>query len=183
MVSQQITDNGDSTSAASAADNLSARKTMLEQTIRRLEKRSNQGFYILSVFIILSIGALHDFSFLPPFPTGFRKLLGAAPPAQLISVALLVYVFSAVIHTLSRMMEGSGKTGGMAHLGYLGGFYLFFHFSGDMQVHFWAVFAAGFTILGLESYQLWNYCRDEIQKERDVLAELEGLLKLRDYSP
>lgn len=183
MVSQPKADNDNNTSATRAADNLAARKTVLQQTIRGLERKANQGFYILSIFIILSIGAIHDFSFLPSFPPGFKKLLGSGPPAQLISVALLIYVFSAVIHALSRMMEGSGKIGGITHLGYLGGFYFFFHCSGDMQIHFLAVFAAGFTILGLESYQLWNFCRDEIQKERDVLAELEGLLKVKDYSP
>lgn len=166
-----------------AVDTLSARKVRLEDTIRSLEKKANKGFYILSAFILISIGATRDFSILPTFSPGFRKLLGAAPPAQLISIALLVYVFSAVIHALSRMMEGSGKTGGIAHLGYLGAFYLFFHFSGDMQIHFWAVFAAGFTILGLESYQLWNHCRDEIQKERDMLAEVEGLIRIKDHSP
>ena len=78
------------------------------------------------------------------------------------------------------MMEGSDKTGGIAHLGYLGAFFFFYHFSGRLDEHFWAVFAGGTTILALEGYQLWNYCNEEIQKEKDVLAELEGLLESKD---
>ena len=83
----------------------------------------------------------------------------------------------AAIISLTRMMEGSDKTGGIAHLGYLGAFFFFYHFSGYMDFHFWAVFAGGATVLSLESYQIWNYCRDEIQKERDILVELEGIAK------
>jgi hypothetical protein len=106
-----------------------------------------------------------------------KKSMGVAPPAGLISVALAVYVFSAAIISLTRMMEGTDKTGGIAHLGYLGAFFFFYHFSGNMDAHFWAVFAGGATVLSLESYQLWNYCRDEIQKEREILVELEVIAK------
>jgi hypothetical protein len=92
----------------------------------------------------------------------------------MISAALLLYLFSAIILTLARMMEGTGKTGGIAHLGYLAAFYFFYHFSGNMEVHFWAVFAAGITILSLESYHLWQHCREEIQKERALLADMDN---------
>lgn len=106
-----------------------------------------------------------------------------APPAGFISIALVVYVFSAVMLSLARMMEGSDKIGGIAHMGYLGAFFFFYHFSGDMDAHFWAVFAGGATILTLESFQRWNYCREEIQREREVLAGLEGLSRRNDPDP
>jgi hypothetical protein len=154
---------------------LSDRIKKSKQAIRNLEKRAHYGVYILSAFILLSIGATHNFSFLPSFSPTIRQSMGMAPPAGLISVTLVIYIFSAVILSLGRMMEGVDKVGGISHLGYLGAFFFFYHFSGDMDAHFWAVFAGGATILALESYQRWNYCRDEILKEREILQELEQL--------
>jgi hypothetical protein len=87
---------------------------------------------------------------------------------------LLLYIFSAIILILSRMMSGSGKYGGIGHVGYLTGFYFFYHFSGKLPENFWAVFAAGVTVLGLESYHLWIYCSEEITRERELLTLLNG---------
>ena len=151
------------------------RRAAIMKNIRRLERRASHGLFILAIFIALSIVAMQNFSMLPSFPPAVIRALGKPPSAQMISAALLVYLFSAIILTLARMMEGTGKTGGLAHLGYLAAFYFFYHFSGDMEVHFWAVFAAGVTILSLESYHLWQYCREEILKERALLAELDRL--------
>lgn len=178
----QTTGNVDNQSAKESTNQFSTRINRTKESIRKLEKRAYIGGYILSAFILISIGATRNFSFLPSFTPSIRKSMGMAPPADLISVALAVYVFSAAIISLSRMMDGSDKTGGIAHLGYLGAFFFFYHFSGSMDAHFWAVFAGGSTILSLESYQLWNYCRDEILKEKDILAELEGLMRIKGQS-
>lgn len=159
------------------------RRAAIRKNISRLERRASHGLYILAIFIALSITATQDFSLLPSFPPGVIKALGKPPSAQMISAALLVYLFSAIILTLARMMEGTGKTGGITHLGYLAAFYFFYHFSGDMEVHFWAVFAAGVTILSLESYHLWQYCREEILKERALLAELDRLDRKSRHQP
>lgn len=167
--------HGESPPDAEWEKNLAARLDKARSTIRKLEKKAYSGAYILSAFIALSIAAIHNFSFLPSFSQAIRKSMGTGPPSGFISIALVVYVFSAVILSLSRMMEGSDKIGGIAHLGYLGGFFFFYHFSGDMDEQFWAVFAGGATIISLESYQLWNFCRDEILKEREVLQELEEI--------
>lgn len=175
------TDTSTNAAAQGGKTPLSERISRTQASIRRLERRTYRGGYILSAFILLSIGATRNFSFLPSFSQSIKNSMGMAPPAGLISVALAVYVFSAAIISLSRMMEGSDKIGGFAHLGYLGAFFFFYHFSGDMDVHFWAVFAGGATVLSLESYQIWNYCRDEIQKEREILVELEGIAK-RTYA-
>jgi hypothetical protein len=92
----------------------------------------------------------------------------------MIGAVLLLYVFSGIILILSRMMSGSGKYGGVSHVGFIAGFYFFYHFSGKLPENYWAVFAAGVTILGLEGYQLWIYCSEEIEKERELLAFLDG---------
>ena len=177
------TDNCNKPTGEESQNRLSARIKTANESISKLERRANSGVYSLSAFILLSIGATHNFSFLPSFSPAIRKSMGMAPPAGFISIALVVYVFSAVMLSLARMMEGSDKIGGIAHMGYLGAFFFFYHFSGDMDAHFWAVFAGGATILTLESFQRWNYCREEIQREREVLAGLEGLSRRNDPDP
>jgi len=155
------------------SDKPQAVKPLENDKIRRLRARSNRTLYVMALFIALSIGALRDFDFLPSLPPRIHLFLGEGPTAGMISVALLIYSFSAIILILARMMSGSGSSGGIAQLGYLAGFYLFYHFSGAMEETFWAVFAAGMTILGLESYQVWTWCREEIRVQEEILAELE----------
>jgi hypothetical protein len=148
-------------------------KPLENENIRRLKAKSNRTLYVMALFIALSIGAMRDFDFLPSFPSRIHDFLGESPSTGMISAALLLYSFSAIILILSKMMSGSGKYGGIAQLGYLAGFYLFFHFSGAMEEYFWAVFAAGMTILGLESYQVWIWCRAEIKVQEEILAEID----------
>jgi hypothetical protein len=167
-------DQGERPTAAHADNSLTARIDKARNSIRTLERKAYSGTYALAAFILLSIGATRNFSFLPSFSPAIRKSMGMAPPVGLISVFLIIYVFSAAIISLSRMVEGSDKVGGIAHLGYLGVFFFFYHFSGDMDAQFWAIFAGGATILSLESYQLWHFCRDEILKERELLQGLEA---------
>lgn len=131
----------------------------------------------VALFILFSIGALRDFSFLFFFDESIRTALGPPPPVNLVSALLILYIFSAIILILSRMMSGSGKYSGLGHVGYLAGFYMFYHFSNTLRENFWAVFVAGITILGLESYHLWIYCSEEIEKERETLAALDQHLK------
>jgi hypothetical protein len=148
-------------------------KPLENDKIRGLRAKANRTLYVMALFIALSIGAIRDFAFLPSLSPRIHLLLGEGPSAGMISSALLIYIFSATILILSRMMSGSGKYGGFTQLGYLSGFYLFYHFSGAMEEYFWAVFAAGITILGLESYQVWTWCREEIRIQEEILAELE----------
>ncbi len=124
----------------------------------------------MALFIALSIGAIRDFDFLPSFPEHIRHLLGHPPSANMISSVLLLYSFAAIVLILSRMTTGSDKFGPFANVGYLGGFYFFYHFAGAMEENFWAVFAAGITVLGLESYHIRNYCQEEIRKELDAMS-------------
>jgi len=149
------------------------RKQTLEN-IRNLHNKLTAEYLATALFLLLSIAALSDFSFFPPLPEGVRALLGKPPSANMISAVLLLYIFSAIILILSRMMSGSGRYGGIGHVGYLAGFYLFYHFSGKLPENFWAVFAAGVTILGLENYHLWIYCSEGIAREREVLTLLNG---------
>lgn len=127
----------------------------------------------MALFLILSIGGWRGFDFLPSLSPEVRTLLGPAPPVRLISVALVVYSFSAIILILSRMMGESKTSGGLQHVGYLGAFFLFYQYAGVLQENIWAVFAAGMTILSLDGYHQWVQCTDEIRQEREVLDELD----------
>jgi len=128
----------------------------------------------LALFVAISIGALRDFSFLPSLPKEIHDLLGAPPPTGLISAALVVYTFSAVILILSRITLGSGEYSGFAHVGYLTAFYGFYHFSGVLQDNFWAIFASGITVLGLESYHIWNHYQELVKQLEKILPRLDG---------
>lgn len=149
------------------------------EKIRRLKARSSHGLYAMAFFIAISIGALHNFSFVPPLPADLRAALGAPPSANMISTALLLYAFSAIILILSRMMSGSGSFSGMAHVLYLSVFYLFYHLGNVLEDNIWAVFAAGITILGLESYHIWTFCNEEIRKEQETAAEASRKRRLQ----
>ncbi len=142
------------------------------ENIRSLHKKGTSELMATALFLLLSIAALADFSFFPSLPEQVRAALGKPPSVNMISAVLLLYIFSAIILILSRMMSGSGRYGGIGHVGYLAGFYFFYHFSGKLPENFWAVFAAGATILGLENYHLWIYCSEEIAREREVLTLL-----------
>ncbi len=128
--------------------------------------------WALALFLVISLGAMRDFDFLPPLPGRFHALLGASPPVGLISAALIVYSFSAIILILARMATGSGAYGGMSHVGYLLGFYFFYHYAGAMEDNFWAVFAAGMTILGIESYHIRTHFTELVRELEKVLPRL-----------
>jgi hypothetical protein len=149
------------------------RKDALDN-IRNLHRKFTAELLATALFLLLSMAALSNFSVFPSLPEYVRTALGRPPSANMISAILLLYIFSAIILILSRMMSGSGRYGGVSHVGYIAGFYFFYHFSGKLPENFWAVFAAGVTILGLEGYHLWIYCSEEIERARDVLALLDG---------
>jgi len=62
-----------------------------------------------------------------------RRFLGAPPPANLISVALIVYAFSALTLILARIAQGSGIYKGWSHLFYITAFYIFFGFAQTLR--------------------------------------------------
>lgn len=141
------------------------------RNIAKFQARFTRMLLTIALFIVLSIFALEGFSVFPSLPEGIRKFLGAPPSANMINTALIVYSFSAILLILSRMMGGYGSYGGMAHVGYLAAFYGFYHFSGTLKENFWAVFAAGMTILCLEAYHVWIYCVEQVKKEQERLGE------------
>lgn len=84
----------------------------------------------------------------------------------------MVYTFGAILLILSRMTLGRGEYTGFLHVLYLSAFYVFYHLAAALEGNFWAVFAAGVTILGLEGYHVRTHCRERIREEEERLAAL-----------
>lgn len=148
-------------------DELPLSRTLDEARVRIkfYSSRARLGQWGLVLFALLSLTAFEFGPLLETLPQRWRAVLGPAPPVRLISIALAVYAFSALIYILARMMEGGLVYRGWSHLGYLGGFYLFYAYAGALQENFWAVLVAGMTILGLEQYRIWSSCHEAIRQE------------------
>ncbi|MGE4342872.1 MAG: menaquinol oxidoreductase [Geoalkalibacter sp.] len=143
------------------------------ERIRKLQSVSRRGLWGLAIFLGISMVALPQAGVLPTISRNVREMLGAAPPTNLISIALVVYSFSALVLILSRIGSGNGSYRGWSHLGYLSAFYAFYYYADALDSNFWAIFAAGFTILSLEHYHIWTFCRENIRKEKEHLKQLE----------
>jgi len=138
--------------------------------IRKLELKANSGFWALALFTAVSIAAYRGFGFLAFLLPLVEPYLGTSPPVNLINWALSIYGFAAIILILTRMAQNIKPHGAFTHVGYLGAFYLFYFLAGGLKDNFWAVFAAGMTILGLHGYHLWTYFQEIIQHARELLA-------------
>ena len=153
-------------------------RQQIKERIRLCEHRSNLGLWALALFVAISIAANGSFDALAKMALEWRAILGPPPPVGWIDGALFIYSFSAVIQIFTRMMQGTEPKGSMYPVIYLLLFYLFYGASGALIEHFWAVLAAGITILGLESYSCWSYYQEELRGAREELNRLDRLEKL-----
>jgi hypothetical protein len=144
----------------------------IEARIRSLERNAGNGLWGTVLFLLVSFAAFDGFSILPDLSEALRQKLGAPPPIDLISLALVIYAFSGIILTLARMTSDTGSYRGFLHAAFFTGFYAFYHLSGGSPDNFWAVFFAGLSVMGLESYHLWTRHGAAIRKQRELLANL-----------
>ena len=149
--------------------------------LAQLKRRSFMGTWSLALFLPLSAAAWYRFPFLPP-PASFISVLGAPPPPSLVTLSFVVYTFFAIVLNLARMMSDIRSYGIFNHVVFLGGFYFFFYVNETLDDNFLAVFAAGITILIIESYRIYSYCREHSNHIREALAHVEktGRLPLDD---
>lgn len=152
------------------ADGEAAREvTEIRERIRDLRARSRMGGWGLAAFVIVSVLSIPDSYLLPALSESVRRFLGAAPPSNLISIALVVYAFSALTLILARIAQGSGVYKGWSHLLYITAFYIFFGFAGTLRETYWAVFVTGLLIMGLENYLIRTWIIGEIKiAEREL---------------
>ncbi len=144
----------------------------VEVRIRRLERASGGGLWAMVLFLLVSFAAYDSFSVLPDLSENARKMLGAPPPTEMISLALVVYAFSGIVRTLARMSRNIKPHLGLMHAAFFIVFYTFYQLSGAMQDNFWAVFFAGISVMGLENYYLWSHSNAAIRKERALLESM-----------
>ena len=143
--------------------------------VKECQRRALRGVWYLVLFLGGSLIVQQGASHLPDFPTSFKALLGAPPSAKMISGLLIVYSFAALILILGRMTTGTGAFSGLSHLGYLVVFYFFYHASHALDDNFYAVLAAGITILSLESYHVWTWHQERIRQEKQYIIRLDRM--------
>ena len=149
-------------------DSLESLQQNILKEIEHFKSFSNRGLWAVSLFLLVSMTAWSDFPFLD-LPDSVLTALGKPPSSQSISMLLLIYTFSAIMLSLSRMMAGIEHKSSFVHVGYLTGFYLFYHFARALDDNYWAVFGAGMTILAVESYRIWTFCSEKIIKKKEDL--------------
>ena len=169
---EQADNQATETIAAAASDQRASLRQGLTDEIKGLRRFANRGLWALSLFLLVSTLAWRDFWFLPP-PQEVVAALGAPPTPMMISLVLILYTFSAIVLSLSRMMAGLKHSSSFCHVGYLLVFYLFYYFAEALADNYWAVFGAGFTILCMESYRIWTFCNEKILKKIEQLAFLD----------
>lgn len=149
-------------------DSLESLQKDILNEIEHLRSFSNRGLWAVSLFLLVSMIAWRDFPFLA-LPDNVVAALGQPPSSQAISILLVIYTFSAIMLSLSRMMAGVEHRSSFCHVGYLTVFYLFYHFAKALDDNYWAVFGAGLTILAVESYRIWSFCSEMISKKKEDL--------------
>lgn len=140
----------------------------LTEEIHRLNRFSSRGILALALFLAIGTLARRGFTFLPS-PDSVTAVLGAPPSARMISIVLLIYTFSALILSLSRMAAGIEHKSSFSHVAFLSGFFLFYYCTKALDDNFWAVLGSGVTILGVESYRIWTFCSEGITKRQEDL--------------
>lgn len=134
----------------------------------RLSRFSTRGLLALALFLVISMIAWSGFPLFPA-PETAAFYLGKPPSPRMISIALLLYTFSAIILSLSRMTAGVEHRSSFSHVGFLAVFFLFYYYGKSLEDNYWAVFGSGVTILGVESYRIWTYCAEGISRCREDL--------------
>jgi hypothetical protein len=145
----------------------------IEERIRTMRLQALKGAWGLVLFVIVSVLAIPGFRALPSLPEKARQILGAPPKVEWISLALVVYVFSALTLTLARITQGSGAYRGWSHVFYITCFYFFFAFTEVTRESFWAVFVSGLIILGLENFAIRSYYSEMIEDEQERLERMK----------
>lgn len=137
-----------------------------ENHLQKVRDQREQGHHLsrhnlweLFLFLLVSICAynVRDLNLFALASEPLRQLLGAPPPAYLVSLALAVYFGSSVVLGLTALIHRTGPTRTWNHLGYRSAFYFFYSFTGSISGHFLPVLLAGLLLYGLDQCQLRLY--------------------------
>lgn len=159
----------------SKTDRSFKKSTNTEQIWERTEQRyarSRRNLWGLVVFLLISIDAygFRNFNLFETCSEPVRQLLGYPPPAYLISIALAIYCFSAIILTLTAIANDSPPSATWKNLGYRCAFYLFYSFSGAIAEHFIPVLMVGLVLYSLDQAHIWVYNFKVDQQQKELLG-------------
>ncbi len=142
-----------------------------ERTDQRYN-RSRRNLWGLVLFLLISIDAysFRSFNLFEASSEPVRQLLGYPPPAYLVSIALAVYCFSAVILSLTAIANDVRPGSPWKQLGYRCSFYLFYSFSGALAGHYLPVLLIGLCLYGLDQLHIWIYNCKTVQEQKELLG-------------
>jgi hypothetical protein len=144
-----------------------------QRKVKGLHALSRRSLWELLLFVLISIGALslQEFNLQESVSEPVRRLLGYPPPAYLVSIALAVYCFAALINLLTQLASDAEPLLRWSQLGYRSVFYLFYLFSGSLASHFMAVFFIGLFLYGFEQLHIWVYSSRVAHQNKELLGE------------
>lgn len=110
---------------------------------------------LLFVLVSMAAGNLLLTDLHHQFSEPFRQLLGVPLPSLLLTIALAVYLTTALMQLLLRQLHDRGLAMRCFHFVFRCAFYLFYSFSGALAGHYLFVLGSGLLLYGLEQLNLW----------------------------
>lgn len=137
-----------------------------ENRLRKIREQREKGHHLsrhnlweLCLFLVVSICAynVRDLNLFTLASEPLRQLLGAPPPAYLVSLALAIYFGSSLVLGIGALVQRTRPTRTWNHLGYRSAFYFFYAFTGSIGGYFLPVLLSGLFLYGLDQCQLRLY--------------------------
>jgi O-antigen/teichoic acid export membrane protein len=151
----------------------------IQERISQLRSLGRRPWWVLAGFSLISALAIPGF-LLPTLTPAMRQLLGPPPPVVLINLALVVYTFSALVLSLARMINGADASRCWVPLLYIIPFYFFYYAADALADNYWAIFAAGLTVTGMECHRCWTWVKETLLEEEKTLARLHRMEKFTE---
>jgi O-antigen/teichoic acid export membrane protein len=151
----------------------------IQTRISHLRTLGRRPWWVLAGFTLISILAIPGF-LLSPLTPEMRQVLGSPPPLVLLNLALVVYTFSALVLSLARMINGADAARCWVPLLYIIPFYLFYYSADALRENYWAIFAAGLTVTGMECYRCWTWVKESLLEEEKALIRAQRMAKFTE---
>ena len=141
----------------------------VEATIDDLYNNSRSGLWGLFIFLCASAIALYfnEHSLAGSIPANIMEQLGSTPPVILVNCVFGASTCSSLISIGGRIYHDREPGNTSTHLWFRVFFYLLYFISGALGNYFNMVFISGLVVLGLQHYNVWNYCMRAIEVNTD----------------
>jgi hypothetical protein len=141
-----------------------------QQELQSFSRRWLQEFF---AFLLVStcFFSIRGLDLLAPLPESIRQFLGCPPPPDLTTLALVVYLFSALVIIFDRTSGGASPSLKWRHLAFRTAFYPFYCVANALNEYFLAVFIAGLVIFGLELLNILAYGMKAVPRGREMVGK------------